>query len=299
VSAGRSTQDKVGATETPANEPAQRLAEQFGRALRDLRTSVRPEELGLPDDQRRTPGIRREELATLAAVSPEYVKRLEQNRAHPSPQVIRALVGALRLNHAQHEHLSRLAGFTPICGETVPRQTTAGVERFVARMSQTPLAVFDAAWTLIAWNELWQVLLSSMTEAEGRERNLVWRRFNGLSSAVISSPEHDQRFEAALVADLRTVAIRYPSDPFVADLVTDLVAISTRFAALWERGEVARHESTKETLSHPLVGELTVDCDVFMVDGADVRVIVYTVEPGSADADKLERIARLTNIVRS
>jgi transcriptional regulator with XRE-family HTH domain len=264
-----------------------------------LRASVRPEELGLPPGPRRTPGIRREELAALASVSPEYIKRLEQNRAHPSPQVIGSLVNALRLSHAQHEHLSRLAGFTPGVGETVPRLMTAGVERFVARMNHTPVAVFDAAWTLLAWNPLWEVLLSSLTEAEGRERNLIWRRFKGISSAVVSSAEHEHRFEAALVADLRAVSVRYPSDQFVADLVVDLAANSPRFAALWERGEVAHHESAQKTLTHPLIGELTVDCDVLTVTDADLRVIVYTTEPGSLNAEKLARVSKLTEKLSS
>jgi transcriptional regulator with XRE-family HTH domain len=271
------------------------LAGQFGRALRDLRANVRPADLGLPDDRRRrTPGIRREELAALAAVSPEYVKRLEQNRAHPSPQVIGALVGALRLNHEQHEHLSRLAGFAPLYGETVPGEMTAGVERFVARTSHTPVAVFDAAWTLLRWNGLWHVLFGPLTEAEGRERNIIWRRFNGISSAVVANAEYDERFEAALVADLRAVAGRYPHDEFVASLVVDLAASSPRFAALWERGQVAHHVSSRKTLSHPLVGDLTVDCDVLMIHESDLRVIIFTAEPASASAKKLEQLSMLS-----
>ena len=283
----------VGFSESTLN-----LGGQFGPALRVFRASVRPEELGLPNTPRRTPGIRREELAALAAVSSESVKRLEQNRAHPSPQVVKALADALGLDHTQHEHLSRLAGFTPVRGEIVPRQMTAVVERFVARMNHTPVAVFDAAWTLIAWNQLWQLLLPSLTQAEGRERNLIWRRFRRLSSAVASSVEHEERFEAALVADLRLATVRYPGDAFLIDLVADLLASSDRFAALWKRGGVARHESAQKTIGHPLVGDLTVDCDVLTVDEADVRMMFYTVEPGSINADKLQRLAQLDSTVR-
>jgi transcriptional regulator with XRE-family HTH domain len=294
MSATRSSEAGKRASNGGIREPTVGARGRFGHALRDLRAGARPEELGLPAARRRTPGIRREELAALAAVSPEYVKRLEQNRAHPSPQVIGSLVNALRLTHTQHEHLSRLAGFTPVYSETVPRRMPAGMERFVSRMNHTPVAVFDAAWTLIAWNSLWQALLSSLTEAEGRERNLIWRRFNGISSAVLSSPEHDQRFEAALVADLRAVTVRYPSDQFVTDLVVDLAASSPRFAALWERGGVAHHESARKRLTHPLIGELTVDCDVLTVHEADLRVIIYTTVPGSADAERLEQLSKLT-----
>jgi hypothetical protein len=268
---------------------------QFGRALRDLRANVRPEELGLPAARRRTPGIRREELAALAAVSPEYIKRLEQNRAHPSPQVIGSLVKALRLGQLQHERLSRLAGFMPTYGETVPHHLTAGAERFLARMSHTPVAVFDAAWTLIASNAVWQVLLGSHAEAPGgREINLIWRHFNGFSSCVADNDGHASPFEPAIVADLRAATIRYPSDQFVAVLAADLVAISPRFAALWERQEDASYELSEKTIAHPVLGQVTLDCDVFTVQEADLRVVVFSAEPGSPGADKLDEVRKLS-----
>jgi transcriptional regulator with XRE-family HTH domain len=285
IGSGANVASKRGQTLGPVGD--------FGQALRVLRASVEPEDFGFAALPRRTPGMRREELAALASVSVEYLKRLEQNRAHPSPQVIAALATGLRLSHTQHEHLSRLAGFTPTCSERLPDRMTAGVERFVARSSQTPIAVFDAAWTLIGSNPLGQVLLSSLTEAEGRERNLIWRRFSDIDTAVVATPEHEERFEAALVADLRVVAARYPADKFVASLVADLAATSPRFAGLWERGEVAHHEPARKTLTHPLVGELTLDCDVMTVADCDLRVIVYTAEPGSDHAAKLERLSRL------
>jgi transcriptional regulator with XRE-family HTH domain len=254
---------------------------------------VRPEELGLPSDRRRTPGIRREELAALAAVSPEYVKRLEQNRAHPSPQVISSLVKALRLSHLQHELLSLLAGFAPPYGETVPRRLTAGAERLLARMAHTPVAVFDAVWTLIAWNAPLKVLMNSLTEATGRESNLIWRHFHGISSGVVRGDEEVQRFEATVVADLRAATVRYPADQDVANLVSDLRALSPRFAALWERREDASYELGEKTVVHPVLGRLTLDCDVFTLQEGDLRVVVFTAEPGSPGAEKLEQVRKL------
>jgi len=254
---------------------------------------VRPEELGLPAGRRRTPGIRREELAALAAVSPEYVKRLEQNRAHPSPQVIGSLVKALRLSHVQHELLSRLAGFAPTYGETVPRRLTAGAQRLLARMGHTPVAVFDAAWTLIAWNAPLQVLMPSLTQATGRESNLIWRHFNEISNGVVRSDEQAIRFEAAVLADLRAAAVNYPSDQLVAALVSDLTALSTRFAALWERRADASYELGEKTIVHPILGRLILDCDVFTLQEGDLRVVVFTAEPGSVGADQLEQLRKL------
>jgi len=266
---------------------------QFGDVLRELRSRVRPEDLGLPTARRRTPGIRREELAALAAVSPEYVKRLEQNRAHPSPQVISSLANALRLTRVQHEHLSRLAGFTPAHGEAVPRVVPQSVKRFLTR-THTPVGVFDPAWTLIAWNAPWHEFLSVLTEAEGRERNLIWRRFMGIPSGVEHRGEDIDRSEAALLADLRAVTARYPGDQFIAALVGDLAASVPRFAALWDGADVADHESATKTLIHPTVGRVAVDCDALIVREVDLRILVFTAEPGSPDADKLEKVWNLT-----
>jgi hypothetical protein len=213
--------------------------------------------------------------------------------------MIEAIVAALKLTHVQHDHLSRLAGFTPIRGDTVPRDMTYAVERLVSRINDTPLAVFDAAWSLVAWNQLWKFLVGSrLTDSEGRERNLIWRRFTGLSTTAVDDPDQEERFETAIVADLRAASIRYPKDRFVTNMVTDLLELSPRFADLWAQGDFAHHQSATKTLDHPVVGELTVDIDVLTIDGSEVRVVIYTVDPGSNDADKLEQIARLGTVDR-
>lgn len=264
---------------------------QFGNALRDLRRSVLPTDVGLPADQaRRTPGLRREELAGLAAISTEYVKRLEQNRAKPSLQVVEALGQALGLSSEQHDHLSRLAGLLPTRTDRVPQEVSAGVERLLERLDGVPVAVFDAAWTLIGWNESWAFLVGDASGRESRERNLVWRQFNDLPSRVVREPGLTERFETSLVADLRAVCGRYPRDTFVRDFVADLRAQVPRFAALWERPGVAAHQSDRKTVIHPELGSVTVDCDVLTAHGSDLRLVAYTAPPGSDDAQQLERV---------
>ena len=106
-------------------------------------------------------------------------------------------------------------------------------------------------------------------------------------------PQARRALEAALVADLRTAAARYPSDRQVQLLVTDLREHSARFAELWDAGAVGRHEAARKTIDHPHVGPLTLDCDVLTVAGSDLRIMVYTAEPGSEDHERLALITVL------
>jgi len=121
----------------------------------------------------------------------------------------------------------------------------------------------------------------------GNQRNGVWNHFVGGGERIRRTPEYLAAFESALVADLRAAADRYPADPQVRRLVSDLRANSDRFAELWDAGAVGRHEAARKTFDHPRVGPLTLDCDVLTVTGSDLRIMVYTAEPGTEDADRL------------
>lgn len=121
------------------------------------------------------------------------------------------------------------------------------------------------------------------------ERNLLWRHFVlGVSAVRHGSAADLDRFETALVADLRAAAADHPADRSVDALVSGLRARSERFAQLWEAGVVGRHASERKTVVHPSVGEVVVDCDVLTVPGAgDLRVVLYTADPGSEAAGAL------------
>lgn len=267
----------------------------FGEALRRWRDRVAPETAGLPaGGQRRAAGLRREELALLAGISADYVTRLEQGRAsHPSAQVVEALARALRLSGTERAHLFRLAGLAPPGPETVPAHITPSMRRLLDRLAGTPVAVFDACWTLLLANAPYAALMGDPSEWPGDQRNAVWRHFLGPGSRARHTPESLRAFEAALVADLRATADRYPADQRLRRLVADLRANSGRFAELWDSGAVGRHEAGRKIIDHPDAGPLTLDCDVLTVTGGDLRVMVYTAEPGTEDA---ERLASLTDL---
>ncbi|AOP48498.1 helix-turn-helix transcriptional regulator [Streptomyces lydicus] len=264
---------------------------EFGRTVRCWRDRASPETAGLPaGGQRRTPGLRREELALLAGISVDYVTRLEQGRAtNPSAQVVEALGRALRLSGAEREHLFRVAGLVPPGQGTVPAYITPGVHRMLDRLTGTPVAVSDAAWTLLLANPLYTAL---MGEWHGSERNAVWRNFLGSESRVRYTPQDRRALDAVQVAELRATASRYPADRRLRRLIAELHANSERFAALWDSGAMAEpHEVSRKTVDHPQVGAVTLDCDVLSVTGGDLRIIMYTAEPGTQDAERLALLA--------
>jgi hypothetical protein len=265
---------------------------EFGHTVRRWRDRVSPEAAGLPvGGHRRAAGLRREEPALLAGISVDYVTRLEQGRAtNPSEQVVEALGRALRLSGAEREHLFNVAGLVPPGQGTVPAYITPSVQRMLDRLTGTPVAVYDAAWTLLLANPLYTAL---MGQHHGDERNAVWRNFLGSGSRVRHTPQSRRALETEQVAELRATASRYTADQRLRRLVAELRAKSVRFAELWDSGAVGRPQASRKTIDHPQVGALMLDCDVLSVAGSDLRIMLYTAEPGTEDAERLALLAVL------
>lgn len=268
---------------------------EFGQAVRRWRDRISPEAAGLPSGgPRRAPGLRREELSQLAGISVDYVTRLEQGRAsNPSTQVVEALARALRLSGDERAHLYRLARLALPDPETVSTFVTPSVQRMLDRLSGTPVGVYDASWTLLVANPPYAALMGDPTGWRGLERNAVWRNFLGPGSRARHTPEELRAFHTAMVADLRAAAARYPADRRLRELIATLRADSPRFAELWDSGAVGRHNGSRKTIDHPLTGPVSLDCDVLTVAGTDLRIIVYTAEPGTEDAERLALITVL------
>ncbi|WP_426505747.1 helix-turn-helix transcriptional regulator [Dactylosporangium sp. McL0621] len=263
----------------------------FGRTVRRWRDRVTPEAVGVPAGRRRrASGLRREELAGLAGISADYLTRLEQGRATtPSAQVVEALARALRLADTERDLLYRLAGHAAPGPDVVPSRVTASVQRLLDRLAHTPVVVYDATWTLVLANAPYDALMGETTAWRGRERNAVWRNVARLPSRVVHTPREQAEHEARLVADLRLTASRYPADRALRRLIADLAAGSPRFAELWdaEAPPPPAEPSRRKTIDHPAVGRITLDCDTLIVAQDDLRITVYTAEPGTADADRL------------
>jgi transcriptional regulator with XRE-family HTH domain len=267
----------------------------LGSLLHSWRDRLSPIDVGFPvGGARRTVGLRREELASLAGVSVDYLVRLEQGRAsRPSSQVASALARALQLSDAERDHLFVLAGLLPPSPAVVPTHIPPGVSRLVARLGETPIAVFSAAWDLITWSPLWGALIGEPPVDGPVRPNLLRAHFGGTGlgvsdQVIISRSGETDRFEASLVADLRRVHGRYPDDRGVTAIIDDLLPVSPRFRELWESGDVSEHQSERKVVHNAIVGAIEVDCDVFTVAGTDLRIVAYTAATGSEAAEKLD-----------
>lgn len=274
---------------------------ELAEVLRAWRDRVRPHEVGLPDGGgRRAPGLRREELAALAGVSVEYVVRLEQGRArNPSVQMLGALARALRLSEQERDHLYRLGGVAEPARALVPRHVSRGVQRMIDRLGDVPLAVHSAAWDLLWWNPMWAVLTGDPGGLRGVQANVAWRHFMLAPGVIDFDAVHAEEFSADLVADLRQTRGRYPEDRALRELIAALRAGSGDFGRRWSQAHVAQHRSSTKTATSTPVGPVVVDCDVLTVPDGDLRIVVYTAAPGSADASKLDllRVTGLQHLV--
>nr|BFE57483.1 helix-turn-helix transcriptional regulator [Dactylosporangium thailandense] len=257
---------------------------ELGRFLRDRREALRPGDVGLPaGPRRRTPGLRREEVAGLASMSVEYYARLEQARGpQPSRRILDALTGALRLNPAERSHLFRLAGTAPAAPPGPSRRVRPYVAGLLNRVDAAAV-VTSAAYDVIACNPLASALL---TDLHARP-NLARRRF-------LDGPAHGggaEEFGHIAVARLRAAADRYPHDAHLAALLSDLRA-SEEFRHVWDLNPVRAPGHRSKTLAHPRLGPLRVDCDVLEVPDDDQQVVFITAEPGSPSARALRELAR-------
>ncbi|WP_395243371.1 helix-turn-helix transcriptional regulator [Agromyces sp. MMS24-K17] len=267
----------------------------LGGTIRTWRDRLAPADVGLPAGRsRRAAGLRREELADLAGVSVDYVVRLEQGRSTtPSAQVAGSLARALQLSREERDHLFRLAGLQPPADGLVPDHIPPGMQRVLTRLGETPVAVFAADWRLVWWNRSWASLLGDPSSVAPRERSLVLTRFptaDGDGARLARWPvvtEDRDASDRAIVADLRRASVRFPADRALADLIARLLTGNARFAELWDAGEVRGHTEDRKVIRHPAVGDLTLDCDVLHDSDTDLKVVIYTARPGSADESKL------------
>ena len=259
---------------------------QLAAFLRTRRERLRPQDVGLPTGpRRRTPGLRREEVAVLAHISTEYYVRLEQARApRPSGEVLAGIAGALRLTDAENDHLHVLAGTAPTRTGRHRRDVRPSILALLERLPQTAGFVMSAVFEVLAWNDLAAALMEDFAEVAPEDRNLARRAFLGPALYDISDAGE---FKQHVVMQLRVVRTRYPSDPAVTGLIDDLLAGSGEFTHLWERHDVQAPPMLTKTFQHRVVGPVTVDCDSLALTDRDQHLILYSAARGSSSAEAL------------
>jgi transcriptional regulator with XRE-family HTH domain len=261
--------------------------------LRSRRERLAPGDVGLPDSpRRRTPGLRREDVAWLADMSVEYYTRLEQGRKlHPSAQVVDALSRALRLGVDERRYLTTLAtpdGADPMATDagdlTDPGHVRHGVRQLIEHLDHLPCVVLTRYFDIVAWNRLYAALVVDLGALPSCERNLL--RLMVLDPAVRERYVNLEEMVRYSVAQLRATAVLDPDSPRLSALVAGLSARSEVFREAWASHDVAAKRYGHKVIRHPEVGTVHLDYEVMPAD--DQVLVIHTPEPGSPSAAALE-----------
>ncbi|MBF9073689.1 helix-turn-helix domain-containing protein [Streptacidiphilus fuscans] len=279
-----------------ATAAAETQGTELGRYLKARRAQVRPQDVGLPAGagQRRTPGLRREELAALAGVSVDYYIRLERGReSNPSTAVVDALGRALQLRGDAYERLHELAELAsgrvselPACSDNTVRDSVLQVLESVRPL---PAYVVSRHNRLLAANAPGRKLLAGLWDWPPEQRNLTRYLFLHPVGRTLYEPWEET--VALSVAHLRAVAGAYPDDPELTTLVGELVLKSPEFARLWERYDVCERGGGQKFFRHPKVGGMTLTYEVMRLSRTGgQRMVVYQAVPGSPDEQAMLRL---------
>jgi transcriptional regulator with XRE-family HTH domain len=257
--------------------------------LRACRERLRPADAGLPAGRRRrTPGLRREEVARLAAMSVDYYVRLEQARGpRPSRELLASLARALRLSGDEHDHLFHLAGEAPPRSYQASRHVSPAMLMLLDRLEDTPAVVSNARGDILAWNPMAAALITDFSAMPPQERNYAWLHFASDAVHRRFTPADWDRLSRAHVAHLRALAAQQPDDTDLVELIGRLRARSQRFAALWAQHDVAVRRECRKRIQHPVVGPLEVETEVLHSPEHDQRLIIYRAAPGSSSEQAL------------
>jgi transcriptional regulator with XRE-family HTH domain len=261
----------------------------LGQFLRTRRGRIKPADVGLPAGTglRRTPGLRREELAALAGVSIDYYIRLEQGReTNPSAAVLDALAGALLLDDEERTHLHALARRSPQMAEA--RTLSPGIRQLVETLRPCPAYVLNTISDVLAANAEALTLFHGLTDWPARRRNTA--RYTFLHPAAPDLFADWSHATATTAANLHAVAANHPDAPGLTDLIDELTAGSPRFAELWQRYDVRRRHGEPKTFRHPRIGTITLSYEVLRISDTQ-RISIYQAAPGSADEDALKLLA--------
>ncbi|MBE1491381.1 helix-turn-helix transcriptional regulator [Plantactinospora soyae] len=263
---------------------------ELGDFLRARRQALRPADVGLaPGGRRRTPGLRREEVALLANLSVDYYERLEQSRsANPSEALLGSLARALRLSVDERDYLYRLAGYPPPTSGTAGGYVDPAMMFLLDALTTVPAHVIDDQSTILAQNALSRALLGTWTGNEGRNANVAWRWFTDPDSRALNVPDEHEAIGRGYVADLRAAAARRGRDPVFEQLVADLGTASAEFARYWAEMQVAPLQTTRKVLVHPRAGRLDVQCDFVLSTTTGQRLVIFRPQPGSTTADSFD-----------
>lgn len=268
---------------------------ELGAFLRTRRAELSPSDVGLPEGvtHRRVAGLRREEVALLAAISNDYYTRLEQGRIRPSASVLTSLARVLRLDDDQRTYLYELAGTSPASAESryrEPQTINPRMQRVLDQLTDTPAIVMTPTHDILGWNPLAAALMVDFGEIPEPERNFMYLLFTDLRMRSLY-PDW-KGLARSVVAYIRMEAARKPDDPRLSEVVGELSSRDEQFRQWWAGTRVAVKRRGTRTYNHPVVGEITLDWDPLTSDAdPDQQLIVFTAEPGSPSEQAVQELA--------
>ncbi|GAB7007456.1 helix-turn-helix domain-containing protein [Nocardioides sp. AN3] len=274
----------------------------LGDFLKACRARLSPRDAGLPEpvERRKVAGLRREEVALLAAISVDYYTRLEQGRVKASATVLSTLVRALRLTEDQQAYLYEIAGKV----DSMPRRRRTAqkvrpaVRRLLDQLGSTPAIVLGKRLHVLDWNRSAAALFTDFAAIPPAERNYVRLMFiHPAIRAMHLEWEHDAR---DAVAALRMEAATDPDDPELAVLVGEMSVRDDDFRSWWAEHRVNSASYGTKRYRHPVVGDLTLDCDTWQSpDGNGQRLMILTAPAGTPSDDALRILSSWSAVHRS
>ncbi|GID94193.1 XRE family transcriptional regulator [Amorphoplanes digitatis] len=263
--------------------------------LRRRREALQPGDVGLTAGvRRRTPGLRREEVAALAAMSTDYYTRLEQRRGpQPSPQMLASLARALRLTTDERDYLFRVAGQNPPAFVSTATHVAPALLRVLDRLADTPALILSNLGETLVQNRMAEALFGDQSGHTGLARSDFYRWFTDPTHRRHYPESDHDRQSRAQVANLRAAYGSMGPRSRAGEIVRALQRASPEFAELWERHEVAQRFADHKTLIHPELGPIELDCQALFTEDQSQLLLVLTAPPRSAGHEKLQLLAVL------
>ena len=263
--------------------------------LRRRREALQPEDIGLPAGaRRRAAGLRREEVAAVAAMSTDYYTRLEQQRGpQPSEQMLASLARALRLSGGERDYLFQVAGRNAPSSISAATHVAPALLRVLDRLDDTPALVLSRLGETLVQNRMAEALFGDKSGYTGLARSEIYRWFTDPSERLRYPEDDRDRQSRAQVANLRAAYGSMGPQSRAGELVRALQKASAEFAGLWERHEVAKRFEDHKTLIHPQLGAIELDCQVLFTEDQSQALLVLTAPPRSEGYEKLQLLGVL------
>ena len=269
--------------------------------LRHRREALQPEDVGLPRGaRRRTNGLRREEVAALCHMSPDYYARLERGSGpHPSEQMTASLAQGLHLSLRERDHLFRLAGHAPPArGAAGEQHVSPGLLRILDRLEDTPAEIVTELGETLRQTPMGVALTGDLMSYRGPARSIGYRWFIDPDTRSRYAPEDHERLGRVFASGLREVVARRGPASYAARLAELLRAESAEFLALWERHEVGIRPASAKRFLHPEVGLVELECQTLVDPEQSHLLLVYTAAPGSESHEKLRLLSVIGGVLR-